>query len=95
MKSNDWIFKKNTAYDVNEKSERLNGNETFKFYNKYLKRQLEKLKDNPTAWNNLAIALAKNGDYDEAKKVFAKAIANGDKQAQANAQELDKLMETL
>lgn len=58
-------------------------------------KRLEKLKDNPAAWNNLAIALAKKGDYDEAKKVFAKAIAKGDKQAQANAQELDKLMETL
>ena len=45
MKSNDALFKKNQAYDVNEKSERLNGNETFRFYNKYLKRQIEKLKD--------------------------------------------------
>lgn len=45
MKSNDALFKKNTAYAVNEKSERLNGNETFRFYNKYLKRQLEKIKD--------------------------------------------------
>lgn len=45
MKSNDALFIKNTAYDVNEKSERLNGNETFKFYNKYLKRQLKEIKD--------------------------------------------------
>ena len=45
MKSNDALFKKNTAYDINEKSEKLKGDKNFKFYNKYLKKQLEKIKD--------------------------------------------------
>ena len=45
MKAGDKLSKKKRAYDINEKSEKLKGDKNFKFYNKYLKKQLEKIKD--------------------------------------------------
>lgn len=55
-------------------------------------KRLSKLSDNPKAWNNLAIALAMKGEYDEALKLFLKAGAQGDNVAAENAKELERMM---
>lgn len=58
-------------------------------------KRLSRLSDNPKAWNNLAVALAMKGEYDEALKLFLKAGAQGDSTAAANAKELEKMMESM
>lgn len=57
-------------------------------------KRLEKLKDQPQAWNNLAVAMAMGGMYQEAETLFARAAAQGDEAAKANAAELRKMLET-
>lgn len=56
-------------------------------------QRLSKIAHQPEAWNNLAIAYALEGEIQKAEELFQKAIANGDKVAQANLEELKKVME--
>ena len=58
-------------------------------------RRLEKLKDAPEAWNNIAVALAQKGAYDEALKLFLKAATQGDNVAAQNAKELQKMLDSM
>ena len=57
--------------------------------------RLVKLQDHPQAWNNLAIAMSMKGMYKEASDLLQRAISQGDKDARGNAEELNKLIETL
>lgn len=52
--------------------------------------RLAKISDNPKAWNNLAVAYARTGDWASAKKYLNKAIAQGDASAQHNLDEVNK-----
>lgn len=58
-------------------------------------KRLSRLSDNPKAWNNLAVALAMKGEYDEALKLFERAGAQGDNTAAENAKEIVKMMESM
>lgn len=58
-------------------------------------KRLENLENLPEAWNNLAVAMAMKGMYEEAGALFARAAAQGDETAQANADELKKMLETM
>jgi outer membrane protein OmpA-like peptidoglycan-associated protein len=55
--------------------------------------RLEKVKEDPRAWNNLGVAYAKAGDLTTAADYFTKAAANGDPMAAANREEMKKVME--
>ena len=57
--------------------------------------RLTKLQDNPKVWNNLAIAMAMKGMYEEADALLQRAVAQNDKDAGANAEELKKMIETM
>ncbi|MDO5017498.1 MAG: OmpA family protein [Porphyromonas sp.] len=57
-------------------------------------RRLEPLKEDPRAWNNLGIAYARLGRYDEAKRYFQKAIADGSDAARHNLAEVERAAET-
>ncbi len=53
-------------------------------------KQLEKVKEDPRAWNNLGVIHAKTGDLNMAAEFFKKAAANGDATATYNMEELKK-----
>ena len=57
--------------------------------------KMEKMKNQPEVWNNLGIALAQSGKYDEAKKYFTKAAEKGLSEARDNLDQLNKLLEDL
>lgn len=57
--------------------------------------RLIKLQDHPKVWNNLAIAMSMKGMYKEAAALLEQAAAQGDKDARGNAEELNKLIETM
>ena len=52
--------------------------------------RLEKVKDDPRAWNNLGVAHAKAGDLTTATEYLKKAAINSDPMAEANLEELKK-----
>lgn len=60
-------------------------------------RAIEKLAkiDKPEAWNNLAVAYAKKGDYTKAAELFEKAAKAGVKQGDSNNEELQKKVDEL
>ncbi|MEL7601339.1 MAG: DUF3868 domain-containing protein [Proteiniphilum sp.] len=53
-------------------------------------KQLEKVKEDPRAWNNMGVAHAKEGDLRKATEFFKKAVDKGDLTAAANIDELKK-----
>lgn len=53
--------------------------------------RLQKIKDNPVAWNNLGVAYAKKGESDKALGFFRKAIDAGDEVAKRNLEELVRI----
>lgn len=53
-------------------------------------KKLEKVKEDPRAWNNLGVAHAKAGDLKKAAEFFEKAVAHGDLTAATNLEELKK-----
>lgn len=55
--------------------------------------RLERVKDDPRAWNNLGVAHAKAGDLTTATEYLKKAAANSDPMAEANLEELKKATE--
>jgi len=56
-------------------------------------KQLEKIKEDPRAWNNLGVAYAKKGDMEEAKDYFEKATARNDATAKVNKSILEQIKE--
>ena len=56
--------------------------------------RLEKVKDDPRAWNNLGVAYAKAGDLTTAAEYLKKAANNSDPIAVANMEELNKATES-
>ena len=56
---------------------------------------MEKIKNQLEVWNNLGIALAQSGKYDEAKEYFTKAAEKGLSEARDNLDQLNKLLEDL
>ena len=57
--------------------------------------QMQKLNDNPKAWNNLAVAYALRGDLQKALELFDKAAKANDADAVRNLKELKAYMEKL
>lgn len=55
--------------------------------------KLLKMKEDPRAWNNLAITYALQGDAEAAQALFQKAVEAGDPLAKDNLKELRKLMD--
>jgi len=55
-------------------------------------RRLEKMKDNPAAWNLLGVAYAKKGMNKQAAEYFRKAIEHGDAVASHNLQQLERYL---
>lgn len=55
--------------------------------------RMNKIGDNPKVWNNLGVAYARKGDFAKAKEYFEKAAAEGDDDARANLEELNKVIE--
>lgn len=55
--------------------------------------RLEKIKNNPKAWNNLGVAYARKGDTAKAREYFSKAAANADADAKKNMEQLNLLLE--
>ncbi|MEN6324422.1 MAG: DUF3868 domain-containing protein [Proteiniphilum sp.] len=56
-------------------------------------KQLEKIKKDPRAWNNLGVAYAKKGDMKTAKDYFEKANAQNDAAAKVNKSILEQIEE--
>ena len=57
--------------------------------------RMQKLGDNPKAWNNLGVAFALKGDLDKALELFIKAAKTNDADAVRNLDLLQKYMEGL
>ena len=55
--------------------------------------RLEKVKEDPRAWNNLGVAYARAGETKTAMEYFSKAAAKGDSMAAANQEKLKKAMD--
>ncbi|WP_158602573.1 DUF3868 domain-containing protein [Proteiniphilum sp. X52] len=55
--------------------------------------RLEKMQADPRTWNNLGVAYARLGEMEKAKDYFQRAAAQGDADAKANLEELEKAME--
>ncbi len=55
--------------------------------------RLEKVKEDPRAWNNMGVAFARAGETEKAMTWFSKATANGDKTATANISEMQRVTE--
>lgn len=55
--------------------------------------RLEKIEDDPRAWNILGVAHARLENFPEATENFRKAISQGDEDAKNNLEELQKLLE--
>lgn len=53
-------------------------------------KQLNKIENKPSSWNNLGVAYALKGDISTARYYFEKAIGTGDKNALTNLTELQK-----
>ncbi|WP_165024298.1 DUF3868 domain-containing protein [Dysgonomonas sp. ZJ279] len=54
---------------------------------------IEKVKNDPIAWNNLGIIMAENKRYDEAKEYFMKASQNGVSEATDNLSQINKFLD--
>lgn len=54
--------------------------------------RLEKVKNDPRAFNIIGIALAKTGDSKKAKEYFEKAVLTGNKEAKLNLEQLLKIL---
>lgn len=61
-------------------------------YNSAIKR-LEKLKDDPQAWNNLGVAYARMGNTEQAQHYLRMATEKGNEQAIYNSEQLQKYIE--
>ncbi len=59
-------------------------------YNESIIR-LNKLENDPRAWNNMGVAYANEENFEKAKEYFEKAAAFGDENARHNLEELKKL----
>ena len=57
--------------------------------------QMQKLGNNPRAWNNLGVAYALKGDTEKALELFSKAAAANDADAVRNLEKLKGYMEEM
>ena len=57
--------------------------------------KMQKLEDNPNAWNNLAVAYALQGDIEMALDLFSKAATSNDADAVRNLEKLKEYMEVM
>jgi tetratricopeptide (TPR) repeat protein len=55
-------------------------------------RRLEKMKDNPAAWNLLGVCYAQKGMNEQAAEYFKRAIEHGDAVASHNLQQLERYL---
>ena len=53
--------------------------------------RMQRIENDPRTWNNFGVAYARMGDLGKAKEYFDRAIARGDKDAEANLVELQKV----
>jgi Tfp pilus assembly protein PilF len=56
---------------------------------------LNRIEGDPRAWNNLGVAYVRLGDTAKAMEYFQKAVDQGDSDAEANLQELQKYLDSL
>ncbi len=57
--------------------------------------RLNRIEGDPRAWNNLGVAYVRLGDTAKAMEYFQKAVDQGDSDAEANLQELQKYLDSL